>query len=290
MSLIEVKNVTKNFGAVTALDGVCMRFEGDRIYGLLGRNGSGKTTLLNIMTNKLFPTEGEVTVDGENVRENDRVLSKIYCMSEKRMYPASMSMMDILKWSAEFYPDMDMEYANVLADMFQLKLKSKEKSLSTGYISIYKIIIALSCNAPILLLDEPVLGLDANCRDLFYRELIKSYSRRPKTIVISTHLIEEAADIIEDVVIINEGRLILQDTVQHLLSQGYTATGPSGVVDDYVQFKHVLGFDTLGGMRSAYLLDTFDKSSVPKDVEISPMKLQSLFIHLTNIGEMRHEN
>lgn len=290
MNVIEIKNVTKQYGATTALSDVSARFDGGCIYGLLGRNGAGKTTLLNLITNKIFPTSGEITIDGENVYENDAVLSKVYCMSEKGLYPSSMPIKEIFKWTTEFYPGMDMEYACKLADKFALNLKKKEKTLSTGYMSIYKIIIALACNAPILLLDEPVLGLDANFRDLFYRELIENYSANPRTIVISTHLIEEAAEVIEKVVIIKDGRLLLQDSVQKVLSMGYTATGPQGLVDDFVRGKNVLGADVLGGMKSAYLLDSLAPDSVPQGVEISKMRLQSLFIHLTNSGGNRHEN
>ena len=290
MNGIEVKNVTKRFGQTMALSNASTSFEGGCIYGLLGRNGAGKTTLLNLITNRIFPTDGEITIDGADVRENEQALSKVYCMSEKGLYPGSMTIRDIFKWTAEFYPEMDMEYARYLADRFSLSLKKKEKTLSTGYMSIYKIIIALSCNAPYLLLDEPVLGLDANFRDLFYRELIQSYSARPRTIVISTHLIEEAAEVIEKVVIINEGRIILQDSVQQVLAMGCTATGPQRLVDEFIQGKRVMGTDALGGIKSAYLLEPLSPEDAPQGIEISHMRLQSLFIHLTNAGGNHHEN
>jgi ABC-2 type transport system ATP-binding protein len=282
MSRIEVKSVTKKYGAVTALDDVSMTIAENRIYGLLGRNGAGKSTLLNIITNRIFPTSGEVLIDGEPVLENDRVLGKVYCMSEQPLYPESMRVKEVFKWTQEFYPDMDMDYALTLADKFALSTRKRIKALSTGYTSIYKIIVALACNAPVLLLDEPVLGLDANFRDVFYRELIARYSEQPRTIVISTHLIEEAADVVEHVLIINNGRVILDDSTQNVLAAGCTVTGPAALVDAYVADYRVLGSDTLGGIKSAYLLGLPDASAAPAGVEISRMKLQSLFIHLTN--------
>ncbi len=287
MNMIEINNVTKKYGATTALQNVSTRFEGGCIYGLLGRNGAGKTTLLNLITNKLFPTEGEITIDGASVFENDAVLSKVYCMSESKLYPDSMTIKEILKWTAEFYPKTDMACAQYLADRFALNLKNRVRALSTGYQSIFKIIIALSCNAPILMLDEPVLGLDANFRDLFYRELIASYNANPRTIVISTHLIEEAADVIEKVVIINNGQIILQDSVQEVLAKGYTVTGPQSAVDDFIRGKNVMGTDMLGGIKSAYLLDALPQEGTPQGIEISRMRLQNLFIHLTNAGGNR---
>lgn len=282
MSCIEVKNVTKQFGTTTALDNVSLRFEQNKIYGLLGRNGAGKSTLLNIITNKLFATSGNVTIDGEHVQENDKALAKVYCMSEQNLYPETLKIKEVFKLSRDFFPNMDLDYAYSLAEKFSLNLNKKVKALSTGYNSIFKIIIALACNAPIILLDEPVLGLDANFRDLFYRELLTNYSENPRTIVISTHLIEEAADVIEDVVIIKDGKIIMQDSVQSVLSNGYTVTGPVQAVDSFVLGKHVLGSDTLGGIKSAYLLEPLEQGNVPEGVEVSKMKLQNLFIHLTN--------
>jgi ABC-2 type transport system ATP-binding protein len=282
MGCIEIRNVTKQFGATTAVKDVSVTLGGNRIYGLLGRNGAGKTTLLNMITNKLFPTAGEIFIDGENVYENDKALSKVYCMGESRMYPDTMRIKEVFKWTKEFYPDMDTDYAVRLAEKFGLNLKKKVRELSTGYKSIFQIIIALSSGAPVLLLDEPVLGLDANFRDLFYRELLESYNNKPRTIVISTHLIEEAADVIENVIIIKNGEVLLQDEAEHLLSMGYTVTGPQRLVDEFTHGRNIIGADTLGGIKSVYMLEKLDKDTVPEGVEVSGMKLQNLFIHLTN--------
>lgn len=282
MSQIAVKNVTMRYGNTLALDNVSLTIEEGKIYGLLGRNGAGKSTLLNLITNRIFPTEGEITIDGQPVLENDAVLGKVYCMSEQPLYPDSMTVRDVFKWTRVFYPNMDMEYARELAGKFSLNTGKKLKALSTGYTSIYKIIAALACNAPLLLLDEPVLGLDANYRDLFYRELIRMYSEKPRTIMISTHLIEEAADVIEHVFIIKNGKIIMNDTTQNMLTPGYTVTGPLARVDAFVTGRQVLGSDVLGGIKSAYLLGELDAAQVPPDIEVSRMKLQNLFIHLTN--------
>ena len=282
MSLIEVKNITKCYGSTTALKNVTLTFEENKICGLLGRNGAGKSTLLNLITNKIFPTEGAVFIDGAPVLENDAVLKDVYCMSEQTLYPDSMRVQDVFKWTKEFYPGMDTAYAHTLADKFALNTRKKIKALSTGYKSIYKIVAALSCNAPILLLDEPVLGLDANYRDVFYRELIESYSRAPRTIVLSTHLIEEAASVIENIAIIKDGVIIMNGTTHDALKAGMTVTGPAGLVDSVIQGQKVLGQDTLGGMKSVYVLGAIDESRLPQGIEVSPLNLQNLFIHLTN--------
>ena len=282
MSTITLKNLTMNFGSTTALDNVSLTFQENKIYGLLGRNGAGKSTMLNLITNKLFPTSGEVLIDGENVKENDKALSKVYCMSEKNLFPDQMKVSEVFKWTKEFYPTFDAEYANYLCEKFELNTKKRVKALSTGYASIYKVVAALSSNAPIVLFDEPVLGLDANHRDIFYRELIENYSRAPRTYVISTHLIEEAAELIEKTVILKTGKLVLDEDTESLLSRGYTVSGPAPAVDAYTQGKELLGADSLGGLKTAYIMGELDRSNVPAGLEVSKLDLQKLFIKLTD--------
>jgi len=282
MNGIEVKNTSKNFGNVHALKGVSVHFEENKIYGLLGRNGAGKSTLLNVITGRIFASNGEVLVDGETALENDSALQKIYMMSEKNYYPENMKIRDVFTWTREFYPNFDTAYATALAERFELNIDKKVKSLSTGYSSIFKLITALSTNAPYILLDEPVLGLDANHRDLFYRIVIEKFSENPCTVIISTHLIEEAAGVIDHVVIIKDGEIIKDESRDDLMSKGYTATGAASVVDSFIADKNVLGMDSLGGLKTAYISGALDRSTVPSGIEISKMDLQKLFIQLTN--------
>ena len=158
---IEIKNISKSFGNTRALDNVNISLGDNKIYGLLGRNGAGKTTLLNIITNRIFADSGEVLLDGIPTGENDKALQKIYMMGEKDYYPLTMKIKDIFYWTKNFYPDFDIEYAKKLADIFELNINKNVKSLSTGYNSIFKVIIALSVNTPYDYL-RPVLGLDAH--------------------------------------------------------------------------------------------------------------------------------
>ena len=178
MSIV-IENLSKSYGPVRALQNVSCTWEPGKLYGLLGRNGAGKSTLLSAVTQRLFPDGGSVTVDGEPIGDNDRALSKMYLMSEKLYYPETMRVKDAFRWSQAFYPNFDREFAWKLAGAFQLNTSAKVSKLSTGYSSIFKIVVALSTNAPYVLLDEPVLGLDANHRDLFYKTLLARYARAP---------------------------------------------------------------------------------------------------------------
>ncbi len=277
---IELKDVTMRFEETTALDNISLRLGDERIYGLLGRNGAGKTTLLGCVTNRLFPQQGSVTIDGEAVRENDRVLSRVYSMGEKNYCPEGTSVRQLLNWTRDFYPGFDMEYAHTLARDFGLDTKKKLKELSTGYLTIIKLICALANRAPYLLLDEPVLGLDANHRELFYKKLLENYAEYPRTIVISTHLIEEVADIVEQVVIIKEGRLLLDKPTEEVKRMGVQVSGRAADVEAWCRGRDVLSEETLGGLKTACVLG--EVGELPDGLEVQPLDLQKLFVRLTN--------
>lgn len=283
MSRIEVTDVSKSFKDTQALSHVNLQFEENTIYGLLGRNGAGKSTLLNIINNRLFATSGTVTLDGGRLTENTRALSCCFLANEINLYPEGMKVKQALRWSREFYPNFDMNYAQRLCTMFELPEKKKIKDLSTGYQSIFRNIVALSVNVRFLFLDEPVLGLDAHHRDLFYRVLIEKYAEHPFTAVISTHLIEEAANFIEQVIVLKKGEIIRNQSIESLLDSGYCISGPGAQIESYLKGKEVIGTDTLGGLKTAYVLGIPDPQ-LPAGTEVSRMDLQKLFIWLTENG------
>ena len=281
MNEIVISNVSKNFRDVKALDRVSLHIGEKKIFGLLGRNGAGKSTLLNIIANRIFADEGTVTIDGESNIENDRVLRRIYFMSEKSYYPDTMRVRDVYKFAKEFNPAFDVDRANRISETFELNTKKKIKTLSTGYTSIFKVVMALSFDLPFILMDEPVLGLDAYHRELFYRLLLESYAENPRTFILSTHLIEEVSRIIEEVIIIKNGVIIEQIECEKLLRQGYSVSGRAGDVDEFVKDKKVIGTDTLGGLKIAQIMGDSKDAAVAENLEISKLDLQKLFIILT---------
>lgn len=282
MNGLKITNVNKNFGDVRALKNVSVELQRNKIYGLLGRNGAGKSTLLNVITGRIFADSGTVSLDGENVVENDKALPNIFMMSEKNYYPENMKVSTAFRWTKEFYPGFDANKAMELSKRFGLNINKRIKSLSTGYGSIFKLITALCVNVPYVLLDEPVLGLDANHRDLFYKVLIEKYAENPATFVISTHLIEEVSGVIEDIIIIREGEIVRNESRDSLLSRYYCVSGRISDVDSFTAEKPVIGSETLGGLKTAYVEGTMYKKDVPANLEISKMDLQKLFIQLTN--------
>ena len=278
MNRIQISNISKQYKDIKALDHIYCTFESGRIYGLLGRNGAGKSTLINIIANRIFASEGEITIDGLPSVENMAIHEKIYCMSEADLYDSNLKVKDLFKWTSRFYDHFDLDQAFEIAARFHLDVNKRFKSLSKGYQSIFKLTIALSLDLPYIIFDEPVLGLDANHRELFYSLLLKNYEQRECTYIIATHPIEEVAHLIEDVVLIDQGKILLQDSVEHLLQNAYCVSGFASEVDQYCLGKEVLGQDTLGGMKIAYIKG---QPQASEKLQFSPINLQKLFVKLT---------
>jgi ABC-2 type transport system ATP-binding protein len=285
MSTIEIKNVTKRFGKTEALKNVSLTLEPEKIYGLLGRNGAGKTTLINVITNKIFADAGEVQVDGETAVENDRAQGKIYCMTEKNVHPWDMKVRDGFRWAREFNPGFEKDYAYSLAEKFKLETAKKIKNLSSGYNSVFKSILTLASGLPVLIFDEPVLGLDAAHRELFYRELIARYSEKPATIIIATHLIDEVAEVLEQVIILKDGEVILAKPVEAVLALAYSVSGEEASVDQYIKGKNIIHEETIGKFKVATIYqkrENGDRANIQElGLEIIPARLQEVFISLT---------
>lgn len=284
MQAIQIKNITKKYGGLTALDNISFSFDFGKIYGFLGRNGAGKSTLINIIANRIFADEGMILIDDIPAKENMQVHEKIFCMSEADLYDKDLKIKEHFKWLDRFYDSFNLKKALEISEKFNLDTEKRFKALSKGYQSIFKLTVALSLNVPYVIFDEPVLGLDANHRELFYNLLLKDYEDGERTIVIATHLIEEVVNIIEEVVLIDKGKILLQESAETLLETGYSISGIAKEVDDYCADKNVIGYDELGSLKVAYVLG--EKTPLPRDsnLQISTMNLQKLFVKLTEKG------
>ncbi|RBY79010.1 ABC transporter ATP-binding protein [Blastococcus sp. TF02A-26] len=239
------------FRGHTALDGVTTAFEQDTITGLLGRNGAGKTTLMQLVTGHRQPTSGRVEVFGRAPFEDDGALSGICFVREGQRYPDAFRVCDAIAAASWLFPYWDADLADRLLDDFELPRKRAVKSLSRGMNSAVGIVIGLASRAPLTLFDEPYLGLDAVARQLFYDRLLADYAEHPRTVVLSTHLIEEISDLLEHVVLIDRGRVLLDDSAETLRAGALTVSGPRTAVEAFGRGREVLHVETLGGAARA---------------------------------------
>ena len=246
-----VQDVTMRFREHTALDGVTTTFERDSITGLLGRNGAGKTTLMQLLTGHRVPTSGRVEVFGERPYENDAVLGRICFIKEGQRYPDHFRVCDALAAAAMLFPAWDADLAQSLLRDFDLPARRPVKKLSRGMTSAVGIIIGLASRAEVTLFDEPYLGLDAVARQLFYDRLLADYAEHPRTVVLSTHLIEEIASLLERVLLIDRGRVLLDADADSLRGSALTVTGPEEKVTAYAARHELLHSESLGGHSRA---------------------------------------
>ena len=233
--ILKAEGLCKSYGSKRVLEGLDLTIQPGRIYGLIGRNGAGKTTLLGILTGQNTKDSGQVTCDGEPVWENCRALEQI-CFSRELQPtlfsgPNNQKVRYYLKSAAIFYPNWDQEYADRLLNEFQLEPKKKISQLSKGQMSMVTILIALASRAPITILDEPAAGLDVVMRERFYQLLLEDFAQTGRTFLVSTHIIEEAASVFEQVIILDQGRILENSPTEELVEQFRYISGREDVVD-----------------------------------------------------------
>lgn len=287
--ILSAKNIVKSYGNKEVLHSISIDIKPGKIYGLLGRNGAGKTTLLSCITAQNTIDSGEVTYDGEKVWENEKVLGEI-CFSREitgtlMMGPNNFTIKEYLKTAAIYFPHWDKEYAKRLLELFELKKKQKICKLSKGMTSMVTIIIALASMAPITMLDEPVAGLDVVARELFYKLLLEDYTKTNRTFIISTHIIEEAVNALEEIILIDNGNIILKENTQELIAKYNCVSGKDEVVDKATKEFEVISSETVGRSKNVCVKAGFEELTKLKatyDIDITPVTLQKLFVYLTS--------
>ena len=284
-SVIEVQNLTKRYHDTVAVDDVSFTIQEDTIYGLLGRNGAGKTTIMSILTAQNFATSGEVRVFGENPYENAHVLSQMCFVRESQKYPDDALPKHAFETARLFFPNWDQEFAERLIADFQLPLKTRIKKLSRGQLSAVGVIIGLAARARITFFDEPYLGLDAVARQIFYDRLLEDYTEHPRTVILSSHLIDEVSNLIERVLVIDRGKIIMDEATDAVRDRAATIVGDTTAVEAFVADREVLHRESLGRVSSVTVLGTLTAaeraSLAAKGLDVGPVSLQQLIVRVT---------
>lgn len=284
-NVIEVKNLTKRYRETVAVDDVSFAIEKDTIYGLLGRNGAGKTTVMSILTAQNFATSGDVRVFGEQPYENAKVLSRMCFVRESQRYPDDSTPRHAFRSARLFFPNWNQELAEQLIDELQLPVKKRIKKLSRGQLSAVGVIIGLAARAEITFFDEPYLGLDAVARQIFYDRLLEDYAEHPRTVILSSHLIDEVSNLIERVLVIDRGRIIMDEDTDAVRDRAANIVGDSAAVEAFVAGREVVHRESLGRVSSVTVLGALTPADRERltaaGLDIAPVSLQQLIVRTT---------
>lgn len=285
MSKLTCENLKKAYGSKVVLDGLNLTLESGKIYGLIGRNGAGKTTLLSLLTAQNPVSGGRCQLDGQPIWENRRSLDRL-CFSRELNISAesglaNYTVKNYLKTAAAYFAHWDQTMADQLVEKFGLNLKNKLSKLSKGMLSMVTITVAMASKAEFTFLDEPVAGLDVVAREEFYRLLLEEYTESGRTFVISTHIIEEAADVMEEVLILDRGTIVRFQNTQELVDSARYVTGLAEDVDratDGLECHHA---ESMGRSKGVTVFLRPGETITPDcNVTVQPMSLQKIFVAL----------
>jgi len=288
-NIIACNQLTKVYKDKKALDSIDLNLGKNKLIGLIGRNGAGKTTFLKTCAGYLKPTSGSISVFGDKPFDNLDVLSNITFIDEEIQYDESLSLNDILSLGKVFYRNWDSVFADKLIRYFNLDGKKKYKKLSRGMKTQFNIIMGLSCRTPLTLMDEPTLGLDVAVRKEFYNILIKDYMENPRTLIISSHLMSELENMLEEMVLIHDGRIVFHKSIEELQGYGIILNGKKETVQSFIKNRNVFKTETFGESLIAGIENNLSKDDLnylnENNVDISKASIEDIYIWLTNNGK-----
>jgi ABC-2 type transport system ATP-binding protein len=286
---IVIDDVHLRYGDVEALRGLSFEVAAGSICGLLGRNGSGKTSVLSLLASRRRPTSGRVTIGGVEPFERPEVMARVALVGDAGTGGTMYNVEEVRGLCRRFRPAWDDAWAGRLLERFGVPAKTKVKALSRGKRAALGAICGLASGADVTLFDEAHLGMDAPSRVAFYDEVLAGVIETGRTVMFATHHIDEVAALFSEVVIIDEGRLLLHAGTDELRGQGTEVTGPADAVDAFTAGLAVLSSRQLGRTKSAAVYGGLDEAQRRRadelHLDLGPLPLQDLFIHLTEAAD-----
>jgi len=280
---ISATELTRRYRGQLALDHVTFDLEPGSITGLLGRNGAGKTTLLRILAGHEFASAGTVTVLGASPVENETILRQMVFVREDQTYP-DLKVGRAVQVASWFYPNWSHDLAGALLEEFSLPVNRKVRKLSRGMRSALGIVIGLAARAEVTLFDEPYAGLDPVSRQLFYDRLLADYAEYPRTVLLSTHLIDEAAGLFERVVVIDRGRIVLNSAADDLRGAATSVSGPAIAVAEFTTGRPVWNRRRIASQESAVVAGTLNETDRARaaalHLRLEPLTLQEVVVQV----------
>lgn len=284
--MLEVKNISKSFGKKKVLDNICMKVGDMSIYGLVGYNGAGKTTLFKIITDVYSKDGGDVYLKGESVADNENAKSRIFYVPDDLFFMTGANMKKMAQFYSGYYPRFDMKTFERLADMFSLDTKAKVGGFSKGMQRQTEIILALSAKPDLILLDESFDGLDPAKRNLMKKLLTEFISETNSSVIISSHNLNELADMCDHIALMNGNKISLDVSVNDIAEENVKLrlAFKSEVPDEVLESCGLRKIHRDGKIISAKLVGDADECEKkleayePIMFEKLPMTLEEVFL------------
>lgn len=293
--MIKVNNVVKCFGDFTALDGVSLNVDKGSVYGLVGPNGAGKTTIIKNLIGVYRPDSGEIKIDGQDVYENTDIKSRMIYVSDDLYFFPGYSIKDMAGYYKGIYTRWSDERFNAMADIFKIDIKRGVRRLSKGMQKQVAFWLGLSANPDIMILDEPVDGLDPVMRKNVWNLMLADVAEREMTVLVSSHNLRELEDVCDHVGIMNGGRVVIEkalDEVKGNIHKVQTAFR-NGLPEELKESLEILKHEKSGSVDMLILRGGYGeieekiKTYSPLILDVVPLSLEEIFIY--EMGGMGYE-
>ncbi|GGK36840.1 ABC transporter [Caldalkalibacillus thermarum] len=286
MHVIETEKLSKVYGSATAIDQLSLTIGENKLIGLIGRNGAGKTTLLKLIAGYLLPSAGTIKVFGEPPFNNLTVSSNMILTNDRLPVIPTLTIAEIMDSMALFYPHWDHGLAKRLCQYFELNPKFYPNTLSKGQQSTFYTIIGIAARCPLTMLDEPTTGMDKAVRKDIYRVLLKDYLNHPRTMIISSHLLNELEEILEEIILLDKGQKKVHLPVEELSRLVIRLRGKQEALAPVLETKLVidqqpLGPDSLTVVVKNELPEDLLRSLRQQQVEILSVPTDETCVYLT---------
>ena len=276
MTVIEARGLRKTYGSTVALDGVNLRVDEGRILGLIGPNGAGKTTALNAILG-LTPYDGELKVLDRNPwKERAHLMRDVAFIADVAVLPRWIRVWQLLDYVAGIHPKFDRAKAETFLEKTTIRRASRVHALSKGMVAQLHLAIVMAVNAKLLVLDEPTLGLDILYRKKFYDTLLNDYFDGSRTILVTTHQVEEVQDVLTDIAFIDRGRIVLECSMDDFASRYVEVTVRPDRAADARALKPMYERQVFG--RHILLFDRADRNQLAALGEVHTPSIADLFV------------
>lgn len=286
MAIVRFNQVSKFFKQNQVLDKLNLQIDSDKIVGLVGRNGVGKTTLLKIIAGFIKQSAGEVTVFNETPFNSLNVSANSIFIDDEMSFPNSLQLQELLITASKFYPNWDDNFAQRLFTYFNFDPSAYHHRLSKGKRSTFNAIIGLAARTQLTIFDEPTTGMDAAVRKDFYEALLKDFITKQRTIIISSHHLEEIDDLLEEIILLKNPQEIEQYDMDDFKQLAISLRGHKQLINEWSSNRELLYKKEYGGSQSyAIVKNNFSETELAKarlaGLQIAPVSANDTYIYLT---------